>query len=57
MVGRELTKVHQEFLRGTATARCRQLDDAAGEFTVVVGPVDHRQNSGRVADVDEQIAD
>ena len=42
VVARELTKVHQEFLRGTA----RQLADRVGanvkgEFTIVIGPVTH----------------
>ena len=39
MVGRELTKVHQEFLRGTAAEISSHLDSRArGEFTVVIGP-------------------
>lgn len=38
MVGRELTKLHQQFLRGTASAVAEQLGPAKGEFTVVVGP-------------------
>jgi len=40
MVGRELTKVHQEFLRGTASELATKLkDEARGEFTVVIGPM------------------
>jgi 16S rRNA (cytidine1402-2'-O)-methyltransferase len=40
MVGRELTKVYQEFLRGNARELAERLDKAAkGEFTVVVGPI------------------
>jgi 16S rRNA (cytidine1402-2'-O)-methyltransferase len=39
MVGRELTKVHQQFMRGTAIELVDQLDHVKGEFTVVVGPV------------------
>ena len=40
MVGRELTKVHQEFLRGTALEVLPRLETTAkGEFTVVVGPM------------------
>jgi 16S rRNA (cytidine1402-2'-O)-methyltransferase len=38
-VARELTKVHQEFLRGTATELVNSLKEVRGEFTVVVGPV------------------
>jgi len=40
VVGRELTKVHQEFLRGTASELAAGLKDGArGEFTVVIGPI------------------
>jgi len=39
MVGRELTKVHQEFLYGTAGDLSRRLTNPRGEFTVVVGPL------------------
>lgn len=40
VVGRELTKVHQEFLRGTATEVVSALDSQVkGEFTVVIGPM------------------
>jgi 16S rRNA (cytidine1402-2'-O)-methyltransferase len=38
VVGRELTKLHQEFLRGTAAEVLARLDDPKGEFTIVVGP-------------------
>ena len=40
VVGRELTKLHQEFLRGTAGDVLGRLGDPKGEFTVVVGPND-----------------
>ena len=39
IVGRELTKRHQEFLRGSATTLAEKLSDAKGEITVVVGPI------------------
>jgi 16S rRNA (cytidine1402-2'-O)-methyltransferase len=38
LLGRELTKVHQEFLRGTADYLAKHLKSERGEFTVVVGP-------------------
>jgi 16S rRNA (cytidine1402-2'-O)-methyltransferase len=38
MLGRELTKAHQEFIRGTADELARRTESARGEFTVVVGP-------------------
>lgn len=37
-VGRELTKRHQEFLRGDIPTIIGRLPDPRGEFTVVVGP-------------------
>jgi 16S rRNA (cytidine1402-2'-O)-methyltransferase len=40
VVGRELTKVHQEFLRGTAEEVAGRIGEPRGEYTVVVGPVD-----------------
>jgi len=39
MVGRELTKRHQEFLRGPVTTTMDRLSDAKGEITVVIGPI------------------
>ena len=38
VLGRELTKIHQEFMRGTAAELCGRLTSPRGEFTVVVGP-------------------
>jgi 16S rRNA (cytidine1402-2'-O)-methyltransferase len=38
-VARELTKVHQELLRGTAADLIGHITDPVGEFTVVAGPL------------------
>jgi len=38
VVGRELTKLHQEFLRGTASEVLGRVGEPRGEFTVIVGP-------------------
>jgi 16S rRNA (cytidine1402-2'-O)-methyltransferase len=38
VVARELTKLHQEFLRGSAASVAGQLISPRGEITVVVGP-------------------
>ncbi len=38
MVGRELTKRHQEFIRGDIAGVIGQLPEPRGEFTVIVGP-------------------
>jgi 16S rRNA (cytidine1402-2'-O)-methyltransferase len=37
-LARELTKVHQEFLRGTAESLAETVKRPRGEFTVVIGP-------------------
>ena len=37
-VARELTKIHEEFIRGTSEAILEQVVDPKGEFTIVVGP-------------------
>jgi 16S rRNA (cytidine1402-2'-O)-methyltransferase len=38
IAARELTKVHQEFLRGTAREVSERLSSARGEFTLIIGP-------------------
>jgi len=38
LVAREITKIHQEFLRGTAPDLAERLNNPRGEFTIVVGP-------------------
>jgi 16S rRNA (cytidine1402-2'-O)-methyltransferase len=40
MVGRELTKLHQEFIRGTTADVLKRLAEPRGEFTVVIGPAE-----------------
>lgn len=53
MLGRELTKLHQEFLRGTAAELIPRLAAPKGEFTVVVGPaVKEPQTSEPPSDAD-----
>jgi 16S rRNA (cytidine1402-2'-O)-methyltransferase len=47
VVGRELTKLHQEFLRGTAAELADRLTQPKGEFTVVVGPPADRPADAR----------
>ncbi len=39
-VGRELTKVHEELLRGTISSVLGRLTEERGEFTIVVGGAD-----------------
>ena len=38
MIGRELTKAHQEFIRGTAQQLSKTFESPRGEYTVVIGP-------------------
>jgi 16S rRNA (cytidine1402-2'-O)-methyltransferase len=54
MVGRELTKVHQEFIYGSASSVVGQLTELRGEFTVVVGPKP-REESAPIEVSDDQI--
>ena len=42
VVGRELTKRHQEFIRGNIATVIGQLPEPRGEFTVIVGPAPAR---------------
>ena len=39
VLARELTKAHQEFVRGTARELSSGFGEARGEYTVVVGPI------------------
>jgi 16S rRNA (cytidine1402-2'-O)-methyltransferase len=55
LVARELTKVHQEFLRGTAEQLSHQITDVRGEITIVVEPPQPTM-SERVEMTDEDLA-
>jgi 16S rRNA (cytidine1402-2'-O)-methyltransferase len=57
VVARELTKAHQEFLRGTASELSTAFEDARGEFTVVVGPIVSREESQKNVDDSTVVAD
>jgi 16S rRNA (cytidine1402-2'-O)-methyltransferase len=56
VVARELTKVHQEVLRGTAKELAGQLTAPRGEFTVIVGPPEPASKIGDSTVSDEQLA-
>ena len=43
VVARELTKLHQEFLRGTASELAERLATPRGEFTIIVGPIENKE--------------
>jgi 16S rRNA (cytidine1402-2'-O)-methyltransferase len=55
MVGRELTKAHQEFIRGTAQELSGAFPDPRGEYTVVVGPASATEEHAPVPE-DREIA-
>ncbi len=57
MVGRELTKAHQELIRGTAQSLAGRFSQARGEFTVVVGPAIEEPVVAAVADEETIVAD
>jgi 16S rRNA (cytidine1402-2'-O)-methyltransferase len=57
VVGRELTKAHQEFIRGTAQSLAGRFTQARGEFTVVVGPVSDDSDVADSADERQIVAD
>lgn len=54
--GRELTKVHQEFLRGTAGDLAERISAPRGEFTIVVGPQEKRHPSKEIQLSDAAVA-
>ncbi|HEV7525574.1 MAG TPA: 16S rRNA (cytidine(1402)-2'-O)-methyltransferase [Acidimicrobiia bacterium] len=59
-IGREVTKVFEEFRRGSAAALATEMadtDEARGEFTIVAAPPADARDGARVADpgADEQL--
>ena len=55
-LARELSKIHQEFLRGTTTEVLSYLTTEKGEFTVVVGPLVGQTTEGDLPS-DSEIVD
>ena len=53
VLARELTKIHEEFLRGTISELIEQLDEVRGEFVIVVDG----QKSSQVAEPEETISE
>jgi 16S rRNA (cytidine1402-2'-O)-methyltransferase len=54
-VAREITKVHQEFLRGTASELLERLGDPRGEYTLIVGPHDKTSKNNELKASDEDV--
>ena len=57
MVGRELTKAHQELIRGTAQSLSGSFRHPKGEFTIVLGPVVQEPAAGAVTDEQTIVSD
>ncbi|HET9567760.1 MAG TPA: 16S rRNA (cytidine(1402)-2'-O)-methyltransferase [Vicinamibacterales bacterium] len=57
MIGRELTKRHQEFLRGTAGAVLDRISEPKGEITIVVGPANTHTQLNDLQRVESAVAD
>ena len=55
MLARELTKVHQEFLRGTASKLAERLTEPRGEFTIIVGPAPISRDTNEMQLTDEDV--
>jgi len=56
IAARELTKLHEEFIRGTSQQLMARLDAPKGEFTLVVPPASSAEEAPAVAVSDEEIA-
>jgi 16S rRNA (cytidine1402-2'-O)-methyltransferase len=57
VVCRELTKIHQEFIRGTAQGLSGLFSHARGEYTVVVGPLSEEPSIAVEADERQIVTD
>jgi 16S rRNA (cytidine1402-2'-O)-methyltransferase len=57
VVARELTKMYQEFLRGTAAELAKRIAEPRGEFTLIVGPTPKQLESNDIHLTDAQLAD
>ena len=55
VVGREITKVHQEFMRGTSSEVLERLLEPRGEFTVIVGPLVKLHSDNRLSASDDAV--
>jgi len=56
VVAREITKVHQEFIRGTPSEVLERLVEPRGECTVIVGPLLKLHSANRLSASDDAVA-
>ena len=57
MLGRELTKRHQEFIRGDIPSVIGQIPEPRGEFTVIIGPAPPAAVSTNAAPDEDVVAE
>jgi 16S rRNA (cytidine1402-2'-O)-methyltransferase len=55
VLAREVTKVHQEFIRGVARDVLQRLTDPRGEFTVIVGPSANAHEAKHLSTSDDDV--
>jgi 16S rRNA (cytidine1402-2'-O)-methyltransferase len=55
VLAREVTKVHQEFIRGTSSEVLGRLVEPRGEFTIIVGPLLKLHNDNRLSASDDAV--
>jgi 16S rRNA (cytidine1402-2'-O)-methyltransferase len=55
VLAREITKVHQEFMRGTSAEVLERLLEPRGEFTVIVGPLVKLHSDNRLSASDDAV--
>ena len=55
MLAREITKFHQEFLRGTASELVDDVREPRGEYTIIVGPADKTLTDNQLKASDEDV--
>ena len=55
MLAREITKVHQEFLRGTVSELLDDASEPRGEYTVIVGPAHKASRDNQLKTSDEDV--
>ncbi len=56
VAARELTKLHQELVRGTASDLVERFSDPRGEFTIIVGPAANHLSTNEIRLTDEDVA-
>lgn len=56
VVAREITKVHQEFMRGTSSEVLDRLAEPRGEFTLIVGPLLKLRRDNQLSASDDAVA-